>query len=80
MIRFLWRASRGYRLRPWKSPYLRWRMETYWGTPADSIGFSEFWSFAWGHRAEMLRFLRWADRMERETRRRRASDLQNRER
>ncbi len=34
MLRFLWRATRGYRLRPWRSPYLRWRIETYWGTPA----------------------------------------------
>jgi hypothetical protein len=65
MIRFLWRASRGYRLRPWRSPYLRWRMETYWGVPAETIGFMEFWSFSWHHRKEFLRFLRWADRMDR---------------
>ena len=37
MIRFLWIASRGYRLRPWDSPYLRWRIETYAGIPAESI-------------------------------------------
>ena len=43
----LWRLTRGYRLRPWRSPYLRWRMETYWGMPADRIGFAEFWKFAW---------------------------------
>jgi hypothetical protein len=63
MIRFLWKASRGYRLRPWASPYLRWRMETYWGTHADEIGFGDFWRFLWVHRAEMWRFLRWAGRM-----------------
>ena len=38
----LWRLSRGYRLRPWKSPYLRWRIETYAGLHADRIGFREF--------------------------------------
>jgi hypothetical protein len=65
MLRFLWTATRGYRLRPWRSPYLRWRLETYSGIPAESIGFKEFWSFAWSHRAELLRFLRWAGRMRR---------------
>jgi hypothetical protein len=63
MLRFLWRASRGYRLRPWRSPYLRWRIETYWGTPAGEIGFTEFWRFVWGRRADLARFLRWAGRM-----------------
>ncbi len=64
MFRFLWRATRGYRLRPWRSPYLRWRIETYWGIPADQIGFAAFTRFAWTHRRELLRFLRWAERME----------------
>jgi len=64
MLRFLWRATRGYRLRPWRSPYLRWRMETYWGVPADEIGFGDFWRFAWEHRADLARYLDWVDRME----------------
>jgi hypothetical protein len=63
MLSFLWRATRGYRLSPWRSPYLRWRMETYWGTPASEIQFSDFWRFAWQHRSELARFLRWAERM-----------------
>lgn len=65
MLRFLWRATRGYRLRPWRSPYLRWRIETYWGIPAERIGFREFARFAWTHRGELMRFLRWAGRMQR---------------
>jgi hypothetical protein len=64
MLRFLWRATRGYRLRPWRSPYLRWRIETYWGTPADEIHFRDFWRFCWRERRNMLRFLEWAGRME----------------
>jgi len=64
MWRFLWLATRGYRLSPWRSPYLRWRMETYWGTPADQISFTHFWSFLWQHRRDLLRFLRWAERMQ----------------
>jgi hypothetical protein len=63
MIGFLWEVTRGYRLRPWQSPYLLWRIETYWGTPADSIGFKDFWCFVWRHRAELVRFVAWADRM-----------------
>ena len=63
MLGMLWRLARGYHLRPWRSPYLRWRIETYWGTHADSITFSQFWSFAWSQRRELLRYLRWADRM-----------------
>jgi hypothetical protein len=64
MLRFLWRAGRGYRLCPWRSPYLRWRMETYWGVSADEIGFSDFWRFVWEHRGDLLRFLAWAARMQ----------------
>lgn len=63
MLPFLWRATRGYRLRPWRSPYLRWRIETWWGTPAEEIGFGDFWTFVWRHRADLLRFLRWAEHM-----------------
>jgi hypothetical protein len=70
MLRFLWRAAffwwhaaRGYRLRPWRSPYLRWRVETYWGLPAGKIGFGDFWRFVWEHRQDLARFLAWAGRM-----------------
>jgi hypothetical protein len=62
---FLWHAAQGYRLAPWRSPYLRWRLETYWGTRAEDIGKREFWRFIWEHRAELLRFLGWARRMRR---------------
>jgi hypothetical protein len=61
MIRFLWRATRGYRLHPWDSPYLRWRIETYSGVPAEQIDFARFVSFTWQKREELCRFLRWAD-------------------
>jgi len=64
MLGTLWRLSAGYRLRPWRSPYLRWRMETYWGMHAAEITFSQFWRFAWTERRELLRYLRWADRMQ----------------
>lgn len=63
IVRFLWRTTRGYRLRPWASPYLRWRMETYWGWRADQIDARRFWSFTWDRRRELWRFLVWAGAM-----------------
>ena len=59
MALFFWRATRGYRLRPWRSPYLRWRIETYWGLHADEIGFREFWLFMWSHLNDLRRFGAW---------------------
>jgi hypothetical protein len=63
MVGLLWTMTRGYRLRPWRSPYLRWRIETYWGMHAGKIGAADFWRFAWSQRRELLRYLRWAARM-----------------
>jgi hypothetical protein len=68
MVRLAWRLARGYRLTPWRSPYLRWRIETYWGIHADRVGFAQFWKFAWSHRAELVRYLRWAAEQERASR------------
>lgn len=69
MLKFLWQASKGYRLRPWRSPYLRWRMETYWGWHADQIGPRDFWRFTWAQRRNLARFLRWAEEMAEHARR-----------
>jgi hypothetical protein len=38
-------------------------METYWGVHADGITFRDFWKFTWMHRRELVRYLRWAERM-----------------
>src|SRR6185295_17082918 len=65
MLRVVWRLTRGYRLTPWRSPYLRWRIETYWGLHPDRITFAEFWRFTWKQRRELLRYLRWAASMAR---------------
>jgi len=65
MIRIAWRLSKGYRLRPWRSPYLCWRIETYWGLHADRITARDFFQFTWRQRRELMRFLDWAERMDR---------------
>ena len=62
MLGFLWRATSGYRFTPWRSPYLRWRIETYQGTPADEIECKDFFSFVWRQRAELGRLLGWVRR------------------
>ncbi len=63
MLRFLWVATRGYRLRPWASPYLKWRIETYSGHPAESIRAADFWRFVWHERVSLWQYLRWVKRM-----------------
>ena len=63
MLRFLWVSTRGYRLLPWRSPYLLWRIETYSGIPADSITKQQFFSFVWQERLSLWQYLRWVSRM-----------------
>ena len=58
-VRFLWNATRGHRLTPWRSEYLKWRIETYSGRKADTIDARYFWSFLWKERAQLMRFLGW---------------------
>jgi hypothetical protein len=69
-IRFIWNATRGHRLRPWRSEYLRWRVETYSGMKADTLTARSVLRFLWETRAELVSFLLWTGRMEREARKR----------
>ena len=54
-------------LTPWRSPLLRWRMETYGVQDAhgrllhaEAISPRRFFQFMLRHRRALLRFLRWA--------------------
>jgi len=74
-VRQYWVAAKGYRLRPWKSPYIRWRMETFFGAQAaapdggpDPLGAGAFFRLLWRERARLRRFLRWAEERRREQR------------
>jgi hypothetical protein len=51
--------AKGYRLRPWKSPYIRWRLETFFGDEADDLSPVQFFSLMWRERARLERFLKW---------------------
>ena len=61
MLRYYWITSRGHRLRPWKSPYLRWRMETFFGPEAERAGPGRFFSLLWRERRRLREFLAWTD-------------------
>jgi hypothetical protein len=63
-IRFLWKATSGSRLRPWRSEYLRWRIETYSGMKADDISALDMLRFTWRERANLFSFLKWASNLE----------------
>jgi hypothetical protein len=63
MISFFWAVSRGNRFTPWRSPYLRWRIETYTGIPAHNVNFYPFWTFLWREKRSLLRYLFWVNRM-----------------
>jgi hypothetical protein len=54
------RLTTGYRFHFWDSPYLRWRLETWSGVPAESLTKKQFLEFSWLHRADLIRYLRWA--------------------
>ncbi len=64
-LRYFWRVSKAHRLRPWRSPYLRWRLETYFGVHAEQLGRQEFLHLLWKERRRIGAFLRWAEQMER---------------
>lgn len=67
-LRFIWNATRGHRLAPWRSEYLRWRVETYSGKPAESLRSRDILAFMWESKWELLSFLLWTGRLEKEAR------------
>jgi hypothetical protein len=69
-LRFLWNATRGHRLAPWRSEYLRWRVETYSGQWAETLTPKKIVSFMWNSRWVLLSFLAWTGHLEHEARKR----------
>jgi hypothetical protein len=58
-VRYYWIMAKGYRLRPWKSPYIRWRMETFFGHDAAELDAGQFFRLIWHERARLEQFLSW---------------------
>jgi len=69
-LRFIWTATRGHRFTPWRSEYVRWRVETYSGQPAETLTAAKIFAFAWASRWELLGYLFWTGQIQRESRRR----------
>lgn len=69
-LRYYWMVAKGYRLRPWRSPYLQWRMETFFGPEADALDAQKFFRLMWRERQRMNRFIIWADERRREQKKR----------
>ena len=59
-LTYYWIAARGYRLHPWDSPYLRWRLETFLGKEAEGAAASQFLKILWKYRHNMQNFVDWA--------------------
>jgi hypothetical protein len=59
-LRYYWIASKGYHLRPWLSPYVRWRMETFFGPEAEPLDARRFFHLLWRERTRLAEFLHWA--------------------
>ena len=67
-LRYYWIIAKGYRLRPWKSPYIQWRLETFFGQEAADLDARKFFLLMWRERARMRRFLDWVAGRRREQR------------
>lgn len=59
-LRYYWIAARGYRLQPWKSPYLQWRFETFLGKEDANLDAKKFFQLFWKYRHRLKSFARWA--------------------
>jgi hypothetical protein len=71
-LKFYWLSSKGYRLRPWRSPYIRWRMETFFGPEAAPTDARTFFRLTWRERARLLTFFKWVETRRREMHRKRS--------
>ena len=58
-LRYYWIISKGHRLTPWRSPYIQWRLETFFGKDAASLDAKKFFALLWRNRARMELFLEW---------------------
>jgi len=60
LFQFYWLSSRGYRLCPWKSPYIQWRFETFLGNEAAGLNAPKFFQLSWKYRHNLKSFADWA--------------------
>ena len=56
-----WALAKGYRVRPWASPYIRWRLETLLGGDMHALGPVRFFGIVWREHRRLTNFLDWAE-------------------
>jgi hypothetical protein len=66
LLTYYWMSARGYRLHPWDSPYLYWRLETFLGKEAEKRSPAQFLKILWKYRHQMQNFVDWAAERRRE--------------
>jgi hypothetical protein len=54
---------------PWRSEFLKWRIETFTGAKAEDLNAVDVISFFWAMRWEIFSYLAWADDMHSEVKR-----------
>jgi hypothetical protein len=69
-LRYYWITTRGYRLNPWNSPYIRWRFETFIGPEASPLDARKFFQLSWKYRKQLESFIEWVGERRREQRKR----------
>jgi len=67
-LRYYWIIAKGYRLRPWKSPYIQWRLETFFGQEAADLDARKFFRLMWRERVRLEHFLDWVAERRKEQR------------
>jgi hypothetical protein len=60
LLQFYWLSSPGYRLQPWKSPFIQWRFETFLGKEAANLDARKFFQLSWKYRHNLKSFSDWA--------------------
>ena len=53
---------------PWRSGFLRWRVGAYSGEPAETLWARDVLGFCWESKWELLSFLFWTGRLQKEAR------------
>lgn len=51
-------------MQPWRSDYLKWRIETYSGMKAEEIQPQDMIRFLWREKWNLVRFLKWTSEVE----------------
>ena len=74
MVAVAIRLAGPHALMPWRSPLVRWRMETYGFLTrdgrvahADEVTPAAFFNFVWANRRQFASFLQWAAQLERQS-------------